>query len=190
MGKVYKARHRLLGRMVALKFISREYLTRPNALPRFLREMRLVGRLDHPHIVRALDAEEIGRDPCIVMEYVPGQDLERLLLGRGPLPPEDVAGYALQAALGLAHAHEQGVIHRDIKPSNVLLGEDGRVRILDLGLATLIDDRDADVSPIISHATAGPSARPITCRPSRRWRRTSSTAVATCTAWAASCTTC
>ena len=152
MGKVYKARHRLLGRLVALKFISRQYLLRPNALPRFLREMRLVGRLDHPHIVRALDAEEIGRDPCIVMEYVPGLDLERLLLARGPLPPEDVACYARQAALGLEHAHEQGVIHRDIKPSNLLLGDDGRVRILDLGLATLIDDRDADVNPIVSHA--------------------------------------
>jgi serine/threonine-protein kinase len=153
MGKVYKARHRLLGRTVALKFISRTYLKRPNALPRFLREMRLVGRLDHPHIVRALDAEELGSDPCIVMEYVPGLDLERLLLSRGPLPAEDVACYARHAALGLAHAHEQGVIHRDIKPSNLLLGEDGRVRILDLGLATLADDkdRDADVSPIVSH---------------------------------------
>src|SRR5262249_51491284 len=86
MGKVYKARHRFMGRIVALKFITREYLSRPNALPRFLREMRVVGRLDHPNIVRAIDAEQIGRDPCIVMEYVPGQDLEQLLVARGPLP--------------------------------------------------------------------------------------------------------
>ena len=144
MGKVYKARHRLMGRVVALKFISRQYLARPNAVPRFLREMRLVGRLDHPNIVRALDAEEIGRDPCIVMEYVPGQDLEQLLLARGPFPPEEVVRYATQVALGLAHAHERGVIHRDIKPSNLLLGDDGRLRILDLGLGTLMDDRDPD----------------------------------------------
>jgi serine/threonine protein kinase len=144
MGKVYKARHRLMGRIVALKFIARVYLARPNAIPRFLREMRLVGRLDHPNIVRALDAEEIGRNPCIVMEYVPGQDLERLLLGHGPLPPAEVIGFATQVALGLAHAHERGVIHRDIKPSNLLLGEDGRVRILDLGLGALMDDDDAD----------------------------------------------
>jgi serine/threonine-protein kinase len=148
MGKVYKARHRFMGRIVALKFITREYLSRPNALPRFLREMRVVGRLDHPNIVRALDAEQIGHDPCIVMEYVPGQDLEQLLQARGPLPPEDVARWALEAALGLAHAHAQGVIHRDIKPSNLLLGHDGRVRILDLGLATLIDDPDADLSTV------------------------------------------
>jgi serine/threonine-protein kinase len=144
MGKVYKARHRLMGRTVALKFITREYLCRPNAVPRFLREMRLVGRLDHPNIVRALDAEEIGRDPCIIMEYVPGQDLERLLLDRGPLPPEEVVDYAIQAALGLAHAHERGVIHRDIKPSNLLKGEDGRIRILDLGLGALMDAEDVD----------------------------------------------
>jgi serine/threonine-protein kinase len=148
MGKVYKARHRFMGRIVALKFITREYLARPNALPRFLREMRVVGRLDHPNIVRALDAEEIGHDPCIVMEYVPGQDLEQLLAVRGPLPPGDVARWALEAALGLAHAHAQGVIHRDIKPSNLLLGDDGRIRILDLGLATLIDDPDADISTV------------------------------------------
>jgi serine/threonine-protein kinase len=148
MGKVYKARHRFMGRIVALKFITREYLTRPNALPRFLREMRVVGRLDHPNIIRALDAEEIGHDPCIVMEYVPGRDLEQLLGARGPLPPGDVAHWALEAALGLAHAHAQGVIHRDIKPSNLLLGDDGRIRILDLGLATLIDDPDAEISTV------------------------------------------
>jgi serine/threonine-protein kinase len=78
------------------------------------------------------------------MEYVPGQDLERLLLARGPFPPEEVVHYATQVALGLAHAHERGVIHRDIKPSNLLLGDDGRLRILDLGLGTLMDDRDPD----------------------------------------------
>jgi serine/threonine-protein kinase len=144
MGKVYKARHRLMGRIVALKVIAREYLNRPSAVPRFLREMRLVGRLDHPNIIRALDAEEIGRAPCIVMEYVPGQDLERLLLDRGPLPPGEVVRCAIQAALGLAHAHERGVIHRDIKPSNLLLGEDGRLRILDLGMGTLMQADDLD----------------------------------------------
>jgi serine/threonine-protein kinase len=144
MGKVYKARHRLMGRVVALKFIARQYLTRPNAVGRFAREMRLVGRLDHPNIIRAIDAEEIGQDPCIVMEYVPGRDLGRLVLERGPLPAPDVARYATQVALGLAHAHERGVVHRDIKPSNLLLGDDGQLRILDFGLGTLLDDADPD----------------------------------------------
>ncbi len=143
MGKVYKARHRMMDRTVALKIIAREYLARSNALPRFLREMRLVGRLDHPNIVRALDADEIGGTPYIVMEYVPGQDLERKLLDQGPLSPTKVVRYATQVALGLDHAHRRGVIHRDIKPSNLLLGEDRRVRILDLGLGALIDRGDA-----------------------------------------------
>jgi serine/threonine protein kinase len=144
MGKVYKARHRLMDRTVALKIISREYLARSNALPRFLREMRLVGRLDHPNIVRALDADELGGTPYIVMEYVPGQDLERKLLDQGPLSPTKVVRYATQVALGLDHAHRRGVIHRDIKPSNLLLGEDRRVRILDLGLGALIDMGDSE----------------------------------------------
>jgi serine/threonine protein kinase len=133
-----------MGRVSALKFIAPAYLARPNAVPRFLREMRLVGRLSHPNIVQAHDADQVNGVPYIVMEYVPGQDLERLLQGRGPLPPEDVVRHAIQVALGLAHAHERGVIHRDIKPSNLLLGEDGRLRILDLGLGTLMDDRDPD----------------------------------------------
>src|SRR5262249_2876023 len=126
------------------KLIAPEYLARPNAVPRFLREMRLVGRLEHPNIVRALDAEQVGRVSFLAMEYVPGRDLERLLRDRGPLPPSEAAGYAAQAAPGLAHAHGRGVVHRDIKPSNLLLGDDGRVRVLDLGLGALLDVDDAE----------------------------------------------
>jgi serine/threonine-protein kinase len=144
MGRVYKARHRLLGRVAALKFIAPEYLARPNAVRRFLREMRLVGRLEHPNIVHAQDADQNGGVPYIVMEYVPGQDLEQLVLTRGPLSPQEITHYAMQVAWGLAHAHSQGVIHRDIKPSNLLLGEDGRIRILDFGLGALADADDAD----------------------------------------------
>jgi serine/threonine-protein kinase len=144
MGRVYKARHRLLGRVAALKFIAPQHLTRPNAVRRFLREMMLVGRLAHPNIIHAQDADRNGGAPYIVMEYVPGHDLERLVLSRGPLPPEQIVCYAMQVAWGLAHAHGQGIIHRDIKPSNLLLGEDGRIRILDFGLGALMDPDDAD----------------------------------------------
>src|SRR5262245_16406765 len=87
MGRVYKARHQLMGRLVAIKFIAAEYLARKHALPRFLREMRLVSRLDHPAIVRALDAGQLSGTPFIVMEYVPGVTLDRLLESHGPLPP-------------------------------------------------------------------------------------------------------
>src|SRR4029079_8981050 len=105
---------------------------------RFQREMRLVGRLDHPNVVRAFDADRINKVLYIVMEYVPGQSLgERLKLG--PIPPAEMFDYGAQAALGLAHAHEQGMVHRDIKPSNILVTEDRRVKVLDLGLGVLME---------------------------------------------------
>ena len=139
MGRIYKARHRLMGRLVAIKFISREYVSRDSALPRFFREMRLVGRLDHPSIVRALDAGQRDGSPFIVMEYVPGLTLDRLLERNGSLPLGELVRLAEQVALGLAHIHKRGIVHRDIKPSNLILGRDGRVRILDLGLGVLVE---------------------------------------------------
>ena len=100
--------------------------------------MKLVGRLDHPHVVRAFDADRMNKVLYIVMEYVPGQSLgERLK--KGPIAPAEMIDYAAQAALGLAHAHEQGMVHRDIKPSNMLLTADRKIKILDLGLGTLME---------------------------------------------------
>ena len=100
--------------------------------------MKLVGRLDHPNVVRAYDADQIQKVLYIVMEYVAGYSLgERLK--KGPIPPAEMIEYASQAALGLAHAHEQGIVHRDIKPSNILLSKEGRIKILDLGLGVLME---------------------------------------------------
>ncbi len=138
MGRVYKANHLLMGRTVALKVIAPEVASNARVVSRFQREMKLVGRLDHPNVVRAYDADQIGNALYIVMEYVAGESLGMLFRKRGPLPAIDVVRYAAQAALGLGHAHEQGVVHRDVKPSNLLLGEDGRVRVLDLGLGILM----------------------------------------------------
>ena len=143
-GPCLQARHKLMGRLVAIKFIAPEFLLRKHSLDRFFREMRLVSRLDHPAIVRALDAGQLNGTPFIVMEYVPGLTLDRLLETHGPLRPRDVASYAEQAALGLAHIHEQGIIHRDIKPANLILGSDGRVKILDLGVGVLIKTDDSE----------------------------------------------
>jgi serine/threonine-protein kinase len=138
MGRVYKARHPMMDRIVALKIISPEIASNDRVVARFQREMKLVGRLDHPNVVRAFDADQHNRVLYIVMEYVPGQSLgERLK--KGAIPPLEMFEYASQAALGLAHAHEQGIVHRDIKPSNILVGRDGRVRILDLGLGVLME---------------------------------------------------
>ncbi len=138
MGRVYKAHHVMMDRVVALKIISPEIASNERVVARFQREMKLVGRLDHPNVVRAFDADQAQRVLYIVMEYVPGYSLgERLK--KGPIPAAEMIEYAAQAALGLAHAHEQGIVHRDIKPSNILLNKEGRIKILDLGLGVLME---------------------------------------------------
>jgi serine/threonine-protein kinase len=138
MGRVYKAHHPMMDRVVALKIISPEIASNERVVARFQREMRLVGRLDHPNVVRAFDADQFQRVLYIVMEYVPGYSLgERLK--KGPIPPLEMVEYAAQASLGLAHAHEQGIVHRDIKPSNILRSREGRIKILDLGLGVLME---------------------------------------------------
>ena len=139
MGRVYRAQHQLMGRVVALKIIAPELLSNERVVSRFLREMRLVARLDHPNVVRAFDADRFDDNFYIVMEFVQGKSLGDMLK-KGPLPPVDVIRYASQAALGLGHAHEQGILHRDVKPSNLLLAADQRiVKVLDLGLGTLME---------------------------------------------------
>ncbi|MBV8312469.1 MAG: protein kinase [Planctomycetaceae bacterium] len=138
MGRVYKAHHQMMDRVVALKIIAPEIAMNEKVVARFQREMRLVGRLDHPNVVRAFDADQVNTVLYIVMEYVPGISLgERLK--KGPIPAQQMFDYAAQAALGLAHAHDQGMVHRDIKPSNMLLTEDRKIKILDLGLGVLME---------------------------------------------------
>jgi serine/threonine-protein kinase len=138
MGRVYKAHHQLMGRIVALKIIAPELVTNERVTSRFQREMKLVGRLDHPNVVRAFDADQSNGILYIVMEYVSGLSLGQKLK-EGVLPPVDVVSYAAQAALGLHHAHAQGIVHRDIKPSNLLLSDDKQIKVLDLGLGVLMD---------------------------------------------------
>ena len=120
MGRVYKAHHAMMDRVVALKIIAPEIASNERVVARFQREMKLVGRLDHPNVVRAFDADQIHKVLYIVMEYVTGASLGELIKKK-PIPPVEMVEYAFQAALGLAHAHEQGIVHRDIKPSNILL---------------------------------------------------------------------
>ncbi len=138
MGRVYRAHHVMMDRVVALKIIAPEIAQNERVVARFQREMKLVGRLDHPNVVRAFDADQINRILYIVMEYVNGMSLGERLKKKGPIPPAEMVDFAAQAALGLAHAHEQGIVHRDIKPSNILLSDDRRVKILDLGLGVLM----------------------------------------------------
>jgi serine/threonine-protein kinase len=139
MGQVFKARHRLMGRTVAIKLIRQERLDSPEAIKRFEREVRAAAVLDHPNIVHALDADRVGGNHLLVMEYIDGaSDLAKLVKKNGPLPVTLASEYLRQAALGLQHAHERGMVHRDIKPHNLLLTADGAVvKILDMGLARL-----------------------------------------------------
>ncbi|HWB11429.1 MAG TPA: protein kinase [Pirellulales bacterium] len=136
MGVVYKARHTRLDKIVALKVLSADRLKDADALARFSREMLAVGRLDHPNIVRATDAGEIDGTHFLVMEHVVGKDLSRIAFEHGPLRVADACEAVRQAAIGLQHAHENGLVHRDIKPGNLML-TGSLVKILDLGLARL-----------------------------------------------------
>ncbi len=135
MGAVYKARHTKLKRVVALKVLPKGRREDDRAIARFEREMEAVGRLDHPNIVRAHDAREVEGTRFLVMEYVDGLDLAKLVRRLGPLPVADACELIRQAALGLQSACEHDLVHRDVKPSNLMLTVRGEVKLLDLGLA-------------------------------------------------------
>jgi serine/threonine protein kinase len=146
MGCVYKAIHRRMKRIVALKTIAPAALNDSAAVRRFEREMQAVAQLEHPNIVTAHDAGQAGDVHFLVMQFIEGSDLASTVRKKGPLPVAKAIDYVLQAARGLAFAHSQGVVHRDIKPGNLLLDVNGTVKILDLGLARL--ERSAE--PITS----------------------------------------
>ncbi len=140
MGAVYEARHTKLNKTFALKVLPAGFALNEGAVTRFEREMQAIGKLDHPHIIKATDAGEFQGTHYLVMEYIEGTDLSVLVKTRGPLSVRDACKAIRQAALGLQHAHEHGLVHRDIKPSNLFVTKSGQIKLLDLGLARLGDD--------------------------------------------------
>jgi serine/threonine protein kinase len=138
MGRVYKAEHRLMERLVALKVINRTYMDNPAAVDRFRREVKTAARLSHPNIVAAFDAEQVQDCHFLVMEFVEGQSLDRFVQQHGRLPVAEACDYMRQAALGLQHAWERGMVHRDIKPQNLMRTPDGQIKVLDFGLARFL----------------------------------------------------
>ncbi len=139
MGMVLKARHRRLNRIVALKILPPSFARDRTAVLRFKREVEAAGRLKHPNIVAALDADEDRGVHFLVMEYVEGHDLDTLVRQRGTLAVVEAIDFMVQAARGLEAAHAEGNVHRDIKPSNLMLDSQGVVRVLDLGLARIVE---------------------------------------------------
>ncbi|HWA98804.1 MAG TPA: protein kinase [Pirellulales bacterium] len=144
MGQVFKAEHRRMHRMVAIKMLPSAVVKDPAAVARFEREVMAAAKLLHPNIVAAFDADQAGGNHFLVMEYVEGIDLSATVKKHGTLPVAQAIDYIRQAACGLAYAHKHGVIHRDIKPANLLVDAEGTVKILDMGLAR-IDAAEGDI---------------------------------------------
>ena len=138
MGVVFKARHKRMDRLVALKMLPASAVGSPDAIERFYREVKAAARLHHPNIVTAYDASECEGVHYLVMEYVDGKDLAAVARQYGTVPIDLAVDWILQAARGLEYAHRQGIIHRDVKLANLLLDRDGTVKILDMGLARMI----------------------------------------------------
>ncbi len=152
MGQVFKARHQGMQRVVALKVIRRQLLSDPQAVGRFQREARAAAQLAHPNIVTVFDAGQAGDTHYLAMEYVQGIDLSALVKRDGPLPVDRACEYIRQAARGLHHAHEKGLVHRDVKPANLLLADDV-IKLLDLGLARLrFEETEKASEPTLTQA--------------------------------------
>ncbi len=139
MGDVYKAKHRVMNRAVALKVINQDLVRNSQAVERFRREAQAAARLSHPNIVTAHDAEQAGNVHYLVMEFVDGTNLSDVVKERGPLSVSEACDFIQQATAGLQHAANEGMVHRDIKPHNLMVTGDAKIKILDFGLATLAD---------------------------------------------------
>lgn len=165
MGKVFRARDTRDGRTVALKVVRTALVSNPVIRGRYEREVQATSKLDHPHIVRTLDAGEADGKFYMAMEFVDGIDLARLMRDCGALEVPEACEYVRQAALGLQHAHDRGFVHRDVKPSNIVVAgerhvpratEPAAVKLLDLGLSRAMDP-DEMVAPNLTrdHTVVG-----------------------------------
>jgi serine/threonine-protein kinase len=146
MSRVYLAEHEMMKRRVAIKVLPRHRVSDSSYLDRFRLEARAVARLDDPNIVRAYDIDNEGDVHYIVMEFVDGQDLHQMVSQNGPLDYDTAVDFIAQAANGLQHAHEMGLVHRDIKPANCLVDKNNTVKLLDMGLAKLTEDDQSSLT--------------------------------------------
>ncbi len=142
MGLVFKALHRSMNRVVALKLLPAAMMSARDTVKRFQREVQAAAALKHPNVVAAYDADESDEIAYLVLEYVEGINLYRLVKDQGPRSLAEGANYVCQAARGLAYLHSRGIIHRDVKPANLILANDGTVKLLDMGLVRFASSED------------------------------------------------
>jgi serine/threonine protein kinase len=154
MGAVYKAVQLRMERTVAIKVMSPEVVGNAEAVGRFQQEVKAAARLQHPNIVTAYDADQAGELHFLVMEYVEGVSLSRLVEKNGPLPVHQACHLVRQAALALQLAHDRGMVHRDVKPGNLMVTRKGQVKVLDFGLARLPRDK-ADQGRTVANTFMG-----------------------------------
>ena len=140
MGELYRARHVLLDKIVAVKVLPEAIAENPLAVKRFERELKLVGNLSHPNIVQAHGAERIDGQLLLVMEYIDGESLQQIIADKKKRSINDILSIIRQTAAGLQYAHERKIIHRDIKPANIMLTREGIAKILDFGLGKFYDE--------------------------------------------------
>jgi eukaryotic-like serine/threonine-protein kinase len=152
MATVYLAEDSSLGRKVALKVMAERYAEDGEFVERFRREAQAAARLNHPNIIAVYDRGEANGRPYIAMEYLQGRTLKQVIQKEGPLPAERAIAIAMQVLAGLRYAHEHGVVHRDVKPHNVLVGDDGRIKVTDFGIAHAGDPQMTEVGSIVGTA--------------------------------------
>src|SRR5262245_2747998 len=145
MGIVFRARDTKLQRDVALKLLPDHLATDPDRLTRFQREAQLLASLNHPNIAQIYGLEETSGAGCIVMELVEGETIGQRLK-RGPIPVDEALRIIRQVADALEAAHDRGIIHSDLKPANIKLSPDGKVKVLDFGLAKALSTRETEIN--------------------------------------------
>lgn len=155
MSSVYLAEHKISGKKRAIKVLPKKRVSDKSYLDRFYLEGRAAAALNHPNVVRIYDICNEADTHYMVMEYVKGRDLYETVKAQGPLGFADAADYVAQAAEGLSHAHEKGLVHRDIKPANLLLTDEGVVKILDLGLALLQEEETESLTVLYNEKVMG-----------------------------------